>query len=99
MQIITNHQYRPILEWYQLSAKEQDDFDYEGADEGSYFKYKGNVHAMADYPAFGSAWVQPLEPDSPLQGWDAASHCTYFSGTLIKLSDCGEAVKVGMYYS
>lgn len=99
MQIITNNQYRPLLEWYELTDKEQADFTYDGAEEGSYFKYKGDIHALADYPVFGSAWIAPLEPDSPFLGWDAAAHDTYFSGTCIKVSDCGEAVVVGTYCS
>lgn len=99
MKIITNNQYRPQLDWYDLTAKEQADFDYAGAEEGSYFRYKGTVRALDEYPVFGSAVVAPLEPDSPFVGWDAAAHDTYFSGTCIKVSPCGEAVVVGTYYS
>jgi hypothetical protein len=98
MQIITNNQPRPLLDWYELTPAQQADFDYEGADEGSYFMYRGQVHALADFPAFDSAWVAPLEADSPFKGWDAASHCTWSSGTLIKYTPCCEAVIVGRYY-
>ena len=99
MKIKTNNQWRELLSWCDLTEAQQADFDYDGADEGSYFMYKGHVHALADYPVFGSAWIAPLEPDSPFIGWDAAAHDTFFSGTCIKVSDCGDAVIVGSYYS
>ena len=87
MTIKTNNQWRPTIGWCDLSAKEQAEFDYEGADEGSYFRYKGEVYAMSDF----IRWDVP--------NWHGVHGTSYFSGICIRLSDCGEAVVVGTYYS
>lgn len=99
MQIITNNQYRPLLDWYELTDKEQADFDYDGADEGSYFMYKGRVHALAEYTMFNSVWSTPTVEGDILHGWHASAMQSAWTGTVIKVSDCGEAVVVGTYCS
>lgn len=87
MKIKTNNQWRELLNWYDLTEAQQADFDYNGADEGSYFMYKGRVHALAEYVRWN------------VDGWHGACNDTYFSGTCIKVSNCGDAVIVGYYYS
>ena len=99
MQIITNNQWRPTLGWCDLSAKEQADFDYDGADEGSYFMYKGRAHALAEYTMFNSVWSTPTVEGDILHGWHASAMQSAWTGTVIKVSDCGEAVVVGSYYA
>ena len=99
MKITTNNQWRPTIGWCDLTVKEQADFDYDGADEGSYFRYKGDIRALADYTVFGSVWANPTVEGDILHGWHAVHNDSAFSGTLIKMSDCGEAVVVGTYFS
>ena len=99
MKIKTNNQWRELLNWYDLTDAQQADFDYNGADEGSYFMYKGRVHALADYTMFNSVWSTPTVEGDILHGWHASAMQTAWSGTVIKVSDCGDAVIVGYYYS
>jgi hypothetical protein len=91
MEIKTNHHFRPTLFWFELTDKEKQEYDYEDAQEWSYFRYKGWAYTLADFMRVGA--------HSPFQGWDAYHGGSFFSGVVIKLSDCGEAVKVGTYYS
>ena len=38
--IKTNNQYRELLSWYDLTEKEKFEFDYDNAEESSFFRYK-----------------------------------------------------------
>lgn len=99
MKIKTNNQWRELLSWCDLTEAQQADFDYDGADEGSYFIYKGHVHALADYTMFNSVWSTPTVEGDILHGWHASAMESAWTGTVIKVSDCGDAVTVGYYYS
>lgn len=87
MAIKTNNQWRPTLGWCDLSAKEQADFDYSGADTASYFRYKGIVYSLHEFVR----WEVP--------NWHGVYSVSYWGGICIRLSACGEAVVVGSYYS
>tara|TARA_R110002153_G_scaffold11011_4_gene42647 strand:+ start:473 stop:757 length:285 start_codon:yes stop_codon:yes gene_type:complete len=91
LQIITNNVPRPILSSYELTDKELEDFDYmEDTSEGSFFKYRGQVYSLDNF-------MSSLPEE--LSDWHGIHGETFFSGVLIKLSDCGDAVIVGTYYS
>jgi hypothetical protein len=94
MEIKTNHQYRPTLYWFELTDKEKAEYDYEDAQEWSYFRYRGWTYTMADFMRLNHD-----DPGMPFKGWDGYHGDSYFSGVVIKISNCGEAVKVGRYYS
>jgi hypothetical protein len=87
MKITTNNQYRDTLNAYDLTSKELESFDYLEEGEGSFIRYKGRVWDLGEF----------MRTD--LKDWDGISSDTYFSGAVIKLSEDGEAVKVGYVYS
>lgn len=88
--IKTNGHYRPLMCWEELTEKEREWHDWEGADEDSFFRYKGHAYHMGEFMRVGGE-VFP--------SWDGAHSESYFSGVLVKYSNCGDAVKVGTYYS
>ena len=60
------------------------------------FVYKGYTYYIDEFIRLkNNPWMS--EPDEDLRGWDAILYTSAFSGLLIKLSDCGDAVKVGRY--
>ncbi len=84
-----NNQYRELISWCELTAKEQQEYD---NDDGcTFFRYKGEAYSLSDFPRLDSTLVEFRE-------WDAVLNLTVWSGILIKLSDCGDAVKVAYYY-
>lgn len=94
MNIISNHQYRPIILGYELPEKEIPEFDFlskEELEESSFFQYRGSYYYLGDFLRIANT--------EEMEGWDGYSSDSYFSGTLVKLSSDGETVKVGRYYS
>lgn len=87
MAIKTNNQWRPTIGWCDLSDKEQAEFDYTGAEEGSYFRYKGVVYSLNEF----------MVCDIP--NWHGTYSVSNWGGILVRLSDCGEAVVVGTCFS
>ena len=91
--VITNNIPRPILCGYELTEKESADFDYmDDINEGSFFRYKGQVYDLAEF-------VRIDKSDSELSTCDGIHTDSFFSAVLVKLSDCGEAVTVGLALS
>jgi hypothetical protein len=90
--IITNNVPREIIHGFDLSALELAEFDYyEEPLDMAYFKYKGNIYDLGEFMVLGQ--------EGELADWDGIHSEGYFSGILIKLSDCGDAVTCGRYYS
>jgi hypothetical protein len=87
MKITTNNHYRALLNAYDLTSKELESFDYLEDGEGSFIRYKGRVWELGEFTR------------TEIEDWDGISSDTYFSGAVIKLSEDGEAVKVGYVYS
>lgn len=86
MTIKTNHKFRNLLHWNELTLKEQKEFDWiESPDEESFFRYGGWVFALSE--------AMLLAHPPPWQGYYGISA---FSAVLIQLSRDGERVKVGM---
>lgn len=61
-------------------------------DEEPCFWYKGKKHWLVEY-------TKTRDNDGWLRGFDGYAADSYFSGTLIKISECGEAVQVFTYIS
>ena len=94
-QIITNGQYRQILFWHELTAKEQACFDYLDTDEkqqeASFVRYKGNVYDLSEFVC---------APDAlQLIGWHGIDADSYFSGTLVYYSRDNENVLMARYFT
>ena len=99
--IVSNYQPRPLLYWWELTSKEQSEFDWikdNEHDQFEFFRYKGNVHCMADYMRIDG------HNDDDFSAWDGYHGDSYFSGTLVKYpydEFCGhdyDYVIVGWYY-
>lgn len=96
--IKTNNQFREILNFSELSEKDQEiarkEFDYMDnvEDEFTGFKYKDQLYS------FDTFMIENFPEDSPFYGWDSAFGFGYWNGILIKFSDCGDMVKVAYFY-
>ena len=96
IEIKTNNHWRELISWFDLSEKEKSDFDWiDDPEESGYefFRYKKQVYSLSEF--------MRVDNNSPLKtlGYDGYYGNGFFSGVLIKLSDCCEAVKIATYYS
>ena len=87
--IRTNGQYRPVLCWENLTAKECAEFDKEVFYNSSFFRYR--TYFLGDF--------MRVDNNAPFKGWDGYHSDSFFSGVLVKYSNCGDAVKVATYLS
>lgn len=95
--IITNNVPRDVIEAYELTPKEREEFDYinwkdieEGKDSAMFFRYKGQLYDLGEFEALR---------DSRFSGWNGISSDTFFSGILIRWMNLFEQVVVGRYYT
>lgn len=51
--IKTNGHYRPLLCWEELTQKERGEFDWNGADWDSFFRYRGYTYHMGEFMRVG----------------------------------------------
>ena len=96
MKIITNHHYRPILRWSDLTEEEQN-FRYgmyDDIEESSFFEYKDCLYDLNDFLRVNEQWGKGL-----LKDWDGCHNESFFSSVLVKYDDSFEAVKVGLALS
>lgn len=105
LRIISNYHERDILYWYDLTEKEQSEFDWIedsdtlDVDSAEFFRYRGEVYYLSDFvpinnPQYGSGNNSPF-PDY----WQAYSSDSFFSGLLVRYSEDYSAVVVGLYLS
>jgi hypothetical protein len=62
------------------------------------FWYKGNLYFLSEIMAVNNPVHNPHPPDW-MKGFDGYMSDSFFSGILIKLSDCEDAVKAYTYIS
>ncbi len=92
--IKTNHQYRNLMNFYELSKQDQ---EYnEDNEEGTFFEYKGMIYDLGDFMSIQGCGLAQSEDFCK---WDGYHSDGYWSGVLVKYSDCGDTVKVGRYTS
>lgn len=94
MDIVTNNIPRKLIDAYQLSDKEREEFDYldwekidNWEDSATFFRYKGRLYDLGEFV---------ITPES-LKPWDGMAEDSAFSGILIRLDD-GQII-VGQYFS
>ena len=95
MQIKTNHHFRDVLYWHDLTEAEQGELSdsYDSVEESTFFRYRNHVYDLGEFlSARGSGFR--LFPN-----WDGYHNDSFFSAVLVKYSDCGDAVKVGFALS
>jgi hypothetical protein len=97
MKITTNHHYRPILHWDNLTEEEQN-FRYgmyDGIEESRFFKYKDCVYDLNDFLRVNDS-LHGRGQQHEMYGWDGYHNESFFSSVLVKFSDDNDAVKVGL---
>lgn len=101
MTIRTNHVPRDIVEAWELTEKEREDFDYldwakieAGEDSASFFRYKGHTYDLSEF----ERWDNPM---SPTRGsWDGYRSDSYFSGVAVRYvgEECDQVVVATILY-
>ncbi len=98
--IITNNVPRDIVEAYELSADEREDFDYcdwdaieRGEDSASFVRYKGELVDLGEF----QVWDNPSSPTTV--GWDGFRSDSFFSGLVVRYVEDFERIVVGRCYS
>ena len=102
MRILTNHHPRDIVDAYELTPAEREQFDYldwpaidDGRDSASFFRYRGDLHDIGEFSAdYGITRGAGL-PDS-LSRWDGYRSDSFFSALVIRYVDECERVIVGL---
>ena len=97
MKVRTNNVPRDIIQGYDLTKKEREEFDYlDWTDEcgvcgdgfyHSFFRFKGQVYDLHEACHY------------PEKGWDAMYNDTAFSATVIRLVNANTQVVVGQIFS
>jgi hypothetical protein len=95
--VTTNNVPRDVIEAYQLSAKERDEFDYidwpavdRGEGSASFFRYKGELLDLGEFMVWDGV-------GHPFPKWDGYRSDSFFSGLLIRYTEDFESVVVGQY--
>jgi hypothetical protein len=98
--VITNNVPRDVVEAWELTPKEREEFDYldweaieEGRDSASFVRYKGEVYDLGEFMLYTGLELE-------LRKWHGICADTFFSGMLIRYPDhYFEQVVVGRYYA
>lgn len=99
--IKTNWQARQIIYGYELTETERKEFDYlegESLDTNSFFRYKGVVYDLGQFFTLERG-KNSCFSDDKFAKFDGYMSDSYFSGILVKYTNCGEGVIVARYYS
>jgi hypothetical protein len=106
--IKTNNVPRDVLCWWDLTKKEQAEFDYldsEGRqNEAQFFRYKKWDYDLGEFvrvvPRSDLVGMEhPAEDGSPLLGWDGICTDSFFSAIVVKWANDYESVTVGLALS
>lgn len=93
MKIVTNNKPRDIVSFFELKNKHQKEMLEtfgEQAESFNFFLYKGEVYCLNDFCV--------VDKSGQLNKWDAALGTLYFTAVVIKLTNCGESIIVGVAY-
>ena len=100
MKIITNNVPRDVIEAYELTPDERDEFGYldwqaieEGRDSASFVRYRGELYDLSEF----MVWDNPASPTR--QRWDGFRSDSYFSGLVVRYCDDYERVVIGLALS
>jgi len=95
VKIKTDNRWRELLHWHDLTESEQVELkdNYDNIEESSFFRYKSHVYDLNDFMRING------NNDDEFSKWHGHVGDSYFSGVLIKLSECGETVMAATYYS
>lgn len=105
MNVITNHHPRDIVDGWELTPAEREEFDYldwpaieRGEESASFFRYRGELHDLGEFTTdYGITRGAGLPGE--LAGWDAYRSDSFFSALVVRVVEDGERVIVGMVLS
>ena len=93
LKLITNNKPRRVLSWYDLTSKEQLEFDYLTSNDreldASFARYRGWVYDLGEF-------MRTPDDLKPFHGYISD---TFFSGVLCRFVNHGDSVIMGRYYS
>lgn len=99
--VTTNNVPRLVIDDYQLTEKEQKEFDYldweaikEGRESASFFRYGGRLYDLGEFT------ITSELRDATLARWDGYMSDSFFSGIVVRyVKDDSDYVIVGTYYA
>ena len=102
--IVTNNHWRNFLYGYELPEKVKKDFDWMDKEEletSNFVKYHNCYYSLQDFMSFHNTVHYGKAPEKGTfgYGYDGYNSDSFFSGVLIKISDCGEMYKIATYLS
>ena len=87
--VITNHVPRDIVQPWELTIKEREQFDYldwealeAGNDSREFFRYRGETYDLSDFP-------ESIPPGTPGR-WDRFRSDSFYSGIVVRFLFDGE---------
>jgi hypothetical protein len=89
VKIKTNHHYRHLIYWHELTEAEQAEHHdaYDEVQESTFFRYRGWVYDVNGFLR--------VRQEHSLYGWDGYMNESFFSAVLVKYNEDLDAVKVG----
>lgn len=97
--IITNNHERLIIDSYELSVNEREEFDYlnwaaieRGEDGATFFRYKGSLYDLGEFMT-----TSGMPESSPLKKWDGYFSDSFFSAIVVRYLEDHDHVIVGLY--
>jgi hypothetical protein len=105
LQVVTNHVPRDVIDAYQLTPKEREEFDYldwsaieEGSESASFFRYRGQLYDLGEFSSdYGITRGSGLP--AALSKWDGYQSESFFHAIVVRYVDNCERVIVGMVFS
>ena len=102
--IRTNNAPRDVVYFWELTTKEQAEFDYLDSEDAqssaSFFRYKGNVYGLNEFMRCPSSDASnPQMREAGFHAWDGYSNDSYFSGIVVRYVQDNERVIVGQFFS
>ena len=96
MEIKTNNEYQEIKYSNEVPQDVLDDYDWlEEEDKAiGWVNHKDTWYHTSDFMV-----INKTDPNQPFNDWDGYHSDSYFSGVLIKFSNCGDCAKMGTYMS
>lgn len=99
--IRTNNVPRLVVDDYELTDKEQAEFDYidwdaikRGEDSATFVRYKNRLYDISEFQT-----TDPLPDFNPLRKWEGYLSDSFFSGIVIRFCQDMDYVIVGTFYA
>lgn len=105
VRVTTDNKPRDIIDAYELSATEREEFDYldwakidRGEDSASFFRFRGSLYDLGEFSADYGITKGAGLPDH-LAKWDGYMSDSAFSATVVRYVEDNERVVVGTVLS